>query len=110
MIQFIPYQERSNNHIISQPRWLGNKTQIGVLQTNFDDGKMGYQVTRIQGKRNIVQNTYGSKVETVGVNYKPIKTSIWKPHPILLQQNILIHRLLPISSHKLYLSTFPKIW
>ena len=37
-------------------------------QTYFDDGQMGYEMKHIQGTRNIVQNTYTPKLETVGVN------------------------------------------
>ena len=37
-------------------------------QTNFIDGQMGYEMKHIQGTRNIVQNTYTPKLETVGVN------------------------------------------
>ena len=35
MIQFMPYQERSYNNIISQPR-LSNITHIGMPQKNFN--------------------------------------------------------------------------
>ena len=67
MIQFIPYQDRTYNQQIYQPR-LSNITHIGMPQTNFDDGQMGYEMKHIQGTRNIVQNTYTPKVETVGFN------------------------------------------
>merc|ERR1711954_615996 len=37
MIQFIPYQDRTYNQQIYQPR-LSNITHIGMPQTNFNDG------------------------------------------------------------------------
>ena len=67
MIQFMPHQDRSYSHIISQPR-LSNITYIFVPQTNFDDGQMGCQMKHIQGTGNIFLNTYAPKLETVGVN------------------------------------------
>ena len=63
----MPYQEGFYNHVISEPR-LSNITHIGMPQINFDDGQMEYEMKQIQGTRNIVQNTYTQKVETVGVN------------------------------------------
>merc|ERR1711954_512792 len=56
MIQYIPYQDRTYNQQIYQPR-LSNTTYISMPQTNFNDGHVG---------NNIVPNT--PKVETVGVN------------------------------------------
>ena len=65
MIQFIPYQDRTYNQQIYQPR-LSNITHIGMPQTNFNDGHVRYELKNVKGTSNIVQNT--PKVETVGVN------------------------------------------
>merc|ERR1712081_68298 len=65
MIQFIPYQDRTYNQQIYQPR-LSNITHIGMPQTNFNDGHVIYELMNVKGANNIVQNT--PKVETVGVN------------------------------------------
>ena len=63
----MPYQERSYNNAISQPR-LGNMTQFGGPRTNFYDGQMGYEVKHIHRTRYIIQNTYSPNVEAVGIN------------------------------------------
>merc|ERR1711954_186459 len=65
MIQFIPYQDRTYNQQIYQPR-LSNITHIGMPQTNFNDGRVRYEPMNAKGTINLVQNM--PKVETVGVN------------------------------------------
>merc|ERR1711954_188732 len=65
IIQFIPYQDRTYNQQIYQPR-LSNITHIGMSQTNFNDGHVRYEPMNAKGTINLVQNI--PKVETVGVN------------------------------------------
>merc|ERR1712082_401270 len=65
MIQLIPYQDRTYNQQIYQPR-LSNITHIGMPQTNFNDGHVRYEPMNAKGTINLVQNI--PKVETVGVN------------------------------------------
>merc|ERR1712081_38791 len=65
MIQFIPYQDRTYNQQIYQPR-LSNITHIGMPQTNFNDGHVRYEPMNAKGTINLLQNI--PKVETVGVN------------------------------------------
>merc|ERR1712112_508983 len=56
MIQFIPYQDRTYNQQIYQPR-LSNIPHIGMPQTNFNDGHVRYELMNVKGANNIVKNT-----------------------------------------------------
>ena len=50
MIQFMPYQERSYNHIIYQPR-LNNITHIGMPQTYLNDSHVRYELKNLNPNR-----------------------------------------------------------